>query len=205
MRALPEEFLAQLESQARLYLQHTDPIRQSGFGGGGERWRAEREPILDGIPRSGSVLDVGCANGYLVECLQLWGSERGLALDPYGLDFSSTLIAHARARMRGLESHFFVGNAWEWIPPRRFDFVYSLYDSVPVGYLAEYIGLLLRRVVAPGGRLILGSYGSRSHSEAPFDIAEFVHRNGHQIAGTSTGGVPLVTAFAWIDSLETAA
>ena len=199
LKLLPEEFLAQLESLAHSYLEHSDLIRQSGFGGGEERWRAERAPILDGIPRSGTVLDAGCANGYLVECLRRWGSERGLTLDPYGLDFSAELIAHARARLRGLESHFFVGNAWDWIPPKRFDFVYSLYDNVPVGYLAEYIDLLLNRVVVPGGRLILGSYGSRSRSAAPFDIAEFIHRNGYQVAGSSSSGVPPLTVFAWID------
>src|SRR5205823_341391 len=100
---------------------------------------------------------------------------------------------------------FFVGNAWEWTPPRRFDFVYSLYDNVPVGYLAEYINMLLYRVVAPNGRLILGSYGSRSRSVPPFDIAEFIRSNGYQVAGRSSGGVPLITLFAWIDSCEIAA
>jgi len=126
-------------------------------------------------------------------------------LDPYGLDFSSELIAHARARLRGLESRFFVGNAWDWVPPKQFDFVYSLYDNVPVDYLAEYIGLLLRRVVVPGGRLIMGSYGSRSRLEAPFDITEFIHRHGYQVAGSSSGGVPPITVFAWIDYLESSA
>jgi hypothetical protein len=39
-------FLADLLATADAYLGHSDPIRQSGFGGCAERWRAEREPIL---------------------------------------------------------------------------------------------------------------------------------------------------------------
>ena len=54
------------------YLRSDDPIRQSGFGGGAERWRAERSPILEAVDGDGDLLDIGCANGYLAECLVEW-------------------------------------------------------------------------------------------------------------------------------------
>ena len=79
-RALPRDFVATLDELARSYLAETDPIRASGFGGGSARWRAEREPILDGVTENGDILDVGCANGYLLDCLVRWGSERGVSL-----------------------------------------------------------------------------------------------------------------------------
>jgi hypothetical protein len=91
--ALPDGFLIELAALPEAYLRHTDPIRQSGFGGGAERWRLEREPILEGIDRSGSLLDIGCANGYLLECLVSWGRERHVELEPYGLDISQDLIS----------------------------------------------------------------------------------------------------------------
>src|ERR671937_40228 len=69
MAPLPPSFLQHLAHLEAAYLRETDPIRQSGFSGGAERWRAERSPILLAIPESGTVLDVGCANGYLLECL----------------------------------------------------------------------------------------------------------------------------------------
>ena len=77
-RQLPERFLRELEALESSYLSDDDPIRQSGFGGGPERWRSEREPILEAIEGNGDILDIGCANGYLLECLMIWGRERGL-------------------------------------------------------------------------------------------------------------------------------
>ena len=66
------------------YLAATDPYGGSGFRGDAERWRTAREVILAAIDRSGSLLDVGCANGLLLESLVSWGAERGLAIDPWG-------------------------------------------------------------------------------------------------------------------------
>ena len=51
------------------YLQHSEPWKQSGFSGPEERWIAYRKPIVDCIEKSGSFLDIGCANGYLLECI----------------------------------------------------------------------------------------------------------------------------------------
>lgn len=49
------------------YLQHDEPWKQSGFSGPEERWVACRKPIADCVEKSGSFLDIGCANGYLLE------------------------------------------------------------------------------------------------------------------------------------------
>jgi 2-polyprenyl-3-methyl-5-hydroxy-6-metoxy-1,4-benzoquinol methylase len=67
-------------------------MRQSGFSGGAERWRAERESILDPIHSDGEILDIGCANGYLLECLVTWAKDRGINLTPHGLDHGARLI-----------------------------------------------------------------------------------------------------------------
>ncbi len=196
--ALPEGHLRLLHSLEPAYLQSDDPIRQSGFGGGAARWREEREPILDAIDSDGDLLDVGCANGFLLECLMEWAQERGIRLTPHGLDIGPRLIELARQRLPGYAANFSVGNAWNWQPPQRFDYVYVLYDSVPPDYLAEYIQRLLARCILPGGRLIIGAYGSRSRQLLPFDIAAFLHTNGFAVAGTAEGGSPVIARFAWI-------
>ncbi|MFH1269218.1 MAG: class I SAM-dependent methyltransferase, partial [Planctomycetota bacterium] len=85
-RRLPTEFVATLDALERSYLRETDPIRGSGFGGGPERWRNEREPLLNGVAGDGNILDVGCANGHLLACLMKWGGERGLRMTPHGVD-----------------------------------------------------------------------------------------------------------------------
>ncbi|MFN8495074.1 MAG: class I SAM-dependent methyltransferase [Caldilineaceae bacterium] len=196
---LPAAYQHLLDALESPYLQEADPIRQSGFGGGAVRWRAEREPILDAINGDGDLLDVGCANGYLLECLVQWGRERGLTLTPYGVDLGQGLIALARQRQPQFANHFFVGNGWTWTPPRQFRFVYALYDSVPEDYLGEYVRRLLTRMVAPGGRLIIGAYGSRSRQLAPFNVATFLQAAGFGLAGSSQGGDPVIARFAWID------
>jgi SAM-dependent methyltransferase len=159
MRELPAEFHARLAALEDAYLAQVDPIRRSGFAGGLERWRAEREPILTAVDRSGSLLDLGCANGFLLESLVTWGQERGLILDPYGVDCGARLVGCARDRFPELSSHFFAANAWSWKSPRQFDFVYTLYDNVPPAFLREYVARVLGECVAPGGLLILGAYG----------------------------------------------
>jgi len=197
-RQLPSKFLQRLRELEASYLAEDDPIRQSGFGGGRARWRAEREPILEAVEEDGDFLDVGCANGYLLECLTKWAAERAITLIPYGLDCGARLVELARQRLPQFAENFFVGNAWGWQPPRQFRYVYSLYDCVPEDYLTEYVRRLLERAVAPGGRLIVGVYGSRSAGAPPFDVADFLRSAGFPVAGTATGGEPPIGAFAWV-------
>ena len=198
MSTLPAEFLARAEALQDAYLASDDPIRQSGFGGGAERWRAERSPILEAVPGGGDLLDIGCANGYLAECLVAWAAERGVRLTPHGIDIGPRLIAEARRRLPEFAGNFHVANGWDWRPGRRFGYVYTLSDCVPPDMLAEYVERLLDRLVEPGGRLIAGSYGSRSRGTPPLPVAQTLASLGHVVAGQAAGGEPPVTAFAWV-------
>ena len=199
-RKLPQSFLLELKALEAAYLMETDPIRQSGFSGGAERWRAERGPILDAIESDGDILDMGCANGYLLECMLDWGGERGLNFIPHGLDQGSSLIELAKGRLPEYADNFHVGNVWDWRPPQKYRYVYMLYDCLPLDYLAEGVHRLLKRIVAPQGRLIIGAYGSKSDDIPPFDIAEFLESAGFAVVGRTEGGVPPITKFAWMDA-----
>jgi SAM-dependent methyltransferase len=196
---LPAEFLRHLETLEAAYLSSDDPLRQSGYGGGSARWRAERAPIVDAISGSGSLLDVGCANGYLLECLVSWGAERGLALTPFGVDRSARLIALARQRLPRFAQHFFVANVWDWRPPHRFQYVYSVYDCVPRAYFAAFVEHLATEVTAPGGRLILGAYGSGARRQPPAALDRMLVESGFTVTGSATAGAPQMARFAWID------
>ncbi len=195
---LPSPFLVRLGELEKSYLRETDPVRQSGFGGGNERWRAERELILDAVSGDGDFLDAGCANGYLLECLTQWGSERGVRLTPYGVDISAAFIGLAKERLPRYAAHFHTANAWEWHPPQRYPYVYSLHDCVPGGLFTEYVQRLLDRYVAPGGTLIIGAYGSRSKQEAARDIARDLAAAGFRVTGFSERGDLPLARIAWI-------
>lgn len=141
------------------YLAHTEPWRQSGMFGPEARWIALRKPVADCIDRPGSFLDVGCANGYLLECCIKWTAERGIAIEPYGVDISAKLIDLAIERLPQFATHLFVANAFTWIPPIKFDFVRTELVYVPGEYERPFIDHLLTHYLRPNGRLLVANYG----------------------------------------------
>ncbi len=139
------------------YLAEESPRAQSGFGGDEARWEVARRPIADAVDRDGSFLDIGCANGHLLECVVRWAPHR---IEPYGLDFAPAVAELARKRLPQWADRIFVGNALTWEPPQRFDFVRTELVYVPEKRRPGYVRRLLEQVVAPDGRLIVCSYGS---------------------------------------------
>lgn len=184
------------------YLTTEDAYRQSGWGGTPERWRAGREVILDGIPRDGDVLDIGCANGLLLESLITWSAERGVTITPHGIDFVPELVDLARGRFPDLRDNFQVANAFDWQPPRRYDYVLTELEYVPRELQTGYLQRLLDEAVAPGGRLIVSSYGSRTRNERPIDIDLHLQMLGFRTTGCGNGREEdgwVATRVAWID------
>jgi predicted pyridoxine 5'-phosphate oxidase superfamily flavin-nucleotide-binding protein len=136
------------------YLADGDAYRGSGHSGDGASWELGRRPISEAIHRSGTFLDIGCANGLLMESIAEWA-----AVEPYGLDFAPQLVAAARRRLPRWADRIFVGDALEWEPPHRFDFVRTELVYVPEARRREYVERLVERFVARGGRLIVCGYG----------------------------------------------
>ncbi len=140
------------------YLAADNPRAQSGSSADDAGWAHARGLIADAVDRDGTFLDVGCASGYLMECLVRWCQERGHRIEPYGLDIAPELADLARQRLPHWAERIFVGNAIDWAPPRRFDFVRTGLEYVPQQRQRDLVARLLRDVVAPGGRLIIGVY-----------------------------------------------
>jgi SAM-dependent methyltransferase len=140
------------------YLATSDPRAQSGHSGDETHWEHARSLLVDAIDRDGTFLDIGCANGYLMESLERWCGARGRRIEPYGLDISPQLAALARHRLPEWADRIHVGNALDWSPPMRFDIVRTGLEYVPERRRNELVDRLLRDVVAPGGRLVIGVY-----------------------------------------------
>ncbi len=90
----------------RPYLRGENPRAQSGFGGDERRWELARRPIVTAIDRDGSFLDIGCANGYLLESVVRWATHR---IEPYGLDFPRCSWSLARRRLPQWADRIFLG------------------------------------------------------------------------------------------------
>ncbi len=150
------------------YLSHEEPWKQSGFSGPKERWDACRKPIADCVTSDGAFLDIGCANGYFIECLLEWTRARGLAVEPWGLDVSAKLVELAKRRCPTWADNMIVGNAFWWRPPHRFDYVRTELCYVPDECRREYVLGLVDEFIAPGGRLLVCEYRSRSSAPGPW-------------------------------------
>jgi SAM-dependent methyltransferase len=165
------------------YLAGEDPRAQSGSSGTPEDWAYKRGLLADAVERDGTFLDVGCASGYLMETLEAWCREGGRAIEPYGLDIAPELADLARRRLPRWADRIFTGNALTWTPPRRFDYVRTGLEYVPEARQRDLVARLLRDVVAPGGRLIVGVYSEERDETRPGPSEEA------RVAGWGLGAV----------------
>lgn len=193
-----------LRTLQRAYLRAGTPQQGSGFGGDERAWRQARHHITEGITASGSFLDVGCANGLLMESVAAWCAERGLAVEPYGVDLAPGLAELASRRLPQWAERIWTGNAIDWVPPdgRRFDYVHILVDCVPRARYGDLVRHQLARTVRPGGGRLLVSDYTASEADQPA-IAATLAGLGFGVAGHSSGGElpgrpPAPTA--WIDA-----
>jgi SAM-dependent methyltransferase len=191
----------------RAYLEGDDPRGELGFGGDEARCERARRPIVSAIDRDGTFLDVGCANGLLMESLAAWAGAEGHKLEPYGLDLIESLAALARQRLPHWSERVFVGNVMVWRAPFRFDFVRTELEYVPRHRRLEMVERLLGEYLSPGGRLILCSYGSSRRSTPKAEPVEEILRTwdyavAGEAEGADTNGV-VFTRIAWTDTPET--
>lgn len=200
---LSEEFLSRLRAMERAYLMQESPLRQCGFSGSQRRWETQRRPIVQAIEGDGDLLNLGCANGYLLESLVKWTEEKEIFLTPHGLDAGKLLIEQAQKRMSLFSRNFYIGNAWDWVPPRQYLYVYTSVDLVPPEFVPAYLKRIGRDIVADGGRLIVGSYGSRSRQQEPMNLRHLFDDMGWATDGMASapGGpdMPVAARFIWRD------
>jgi SAM-dependent methyltransferase len=148
-------FDQELVLHEKKYLAGRNPREQSGFGRDEQDWERYRRVVTAPIDRHGTFLDIGCANGLLMECVTKWAAQQGHSIEPYGLDISPKLAELARRRLSQWQDRIFVGTAIPWSPPFRFDFVRTEMVYVPNHLRQHYAGHLLEEIVASGGCLML--------------------------------------------------
>jgi 2-polyprenyl-3-methyl-5-hydroxy-6-metoxy-1,4-benzoquinol methylase len=146
------------------YLKYTEPWKQTGFMMDEKAWVECRKPIVECLDKSGSLLDIGCSNGFLLESLVKWVSEKGLKLTPYGIDLSEKLITAAKARLPAYADNLVVGNANKWVSPIKFDFVRTELSYVLDESQEQYLQKIFSNLLAPDGKLIITEYRTKKQS-----------------------------------------
>ncbi|MCY3895610.1 MAG: class I SAM-dependent methyltransferase [Chloroflexi bacterium] len=174
----------------------SNPYRQSGKTGGAEHWETTRCCIAEAVNADGDYLDLGCANGLLLESLVGWCAGRGYTITPHGVDFVPELINLAKQRLPAYAANFHVANTFFWQPPRRYRFVQLLLDAVPPVDERVYVARVLNEMVATPGRLIVSVYGLGT-SATPEVAVETVEGLGFEVAGATACASASV---AWIDT-----
>jgi hypothetical protein len=157
------------------YLAGDTPRQQSGRSGTAADWEYARSHIADAIDRPGSFLDVGCASGYLIECVARWAP---VAVEPYGLEIAPALADLARRRLPHWADRIWVGNARSWSPDRRFAYVRTGLEYAPPARRQE----LVEHLLSFCDRLIVGVFNEQAH-ERPTE--EEVRSWGYRITGRS--------------------
>ncbi len=153
-------------------------------------WEYARSLLADAVEPGQTFLDIGCANGHLMESVARWAQ-----VEPYGLDISPELVGLARSRLPQWADRIWVGNALEWEPCRRFDVVRTGLDYVPPPRRRQ----LVQHLRSYADRLLIGVFNEeREHRTQEEEVASW----GVAIAGRSERQHPhprLAYRVFWID------
>jgi trans-aconitate methyltransferase len=116
------------------------------------------ELVAEPLEQDGTFLDVGCANGALMETVHDRTGRRGVHIEPYGLEPVPELAELARRRLPTWADRIWTGDPLDWTPPQRFDTVRVGLDGVPPDGHERLLTRVLQDVVAPGGHLLVGPF-----------------------------------------------
>jgi SAM-dependent methyltransferase len=173
------------------YLAAETPQGGSGSSRDAAGWKYARSLLADAVVPGQTFLDIGCANGLLMESMARWAE-----VEPYGLEISPELAAVARERLPHWSDRIWVGNALVWSPKRRFDVVRAGLDYVPTPRRPA----LVEHLLSFAGRFVIGVFNEEREARALEDeVASWVFA----IAGRSERVHPhprLAYRAFWIDS-----
>jgi len=178
-----------------------------------KEWEDKRRFIARAINDNGTILDIGCAGGFLLRSLQEWSEYE---LIPYGIDINGSAIEQSKRLFPAIKDHFLemdlrnLAQLPSFGFPEQYDFIYlSTGDDVDI--LDSQWSDFIKTVILPmtQKRLILGFYGTnafpfesqkwKEERERIEQILENLKKTGLSISGTEINPTQFNQAIAWID------
>lgn len=151
-----------------------------------KKWEGLRSFVANLINQDGKILDIGCANGFLLKCLMEWSDYE---LDPYGIDTENHLIEQARILFPDTKEQFIVGD-FKTIPelvddgvlPKNFSTVYwNVWDDWQFDTEEKIRPISdLIRILKKDGRLILGFYDTNEDNN--FERIRRLEKLGYKVS-----------------------
>jgi len=127
-----------------------------------EGWVERRKFFVSVFNKNGSVLDVGCANGLFLACLQYWSPHR---FTPFGFDVNDP-VQQAALLFPSHPENFRQMNIDDYLRskpssfPSTFDFVFwNVWKDFDLERNVRYVDSLVA-LVSSGGRIVFGFYDS---------------------------------------------
>ncbi|CAN5603730.1 class I SAM-dependent methyltransferase [soil metagenome] len=183
--------LAAGNERTRHLLEEAYLAAPDGPGGSGVSgyWERKRRPLASAFDGDGSWLDVGCANGHLLETLPGWVlADRGHHIEPSGLELLGRIAERARERLPHVAERIHPGEVMTWAHPQWYRFVTVLDDAVPPLRLEDMVRRVLDDLVEPGGRLVSSDY--RRRDEPSVDRCRRLRGLGLAVAGSNEDRPP---------------
>ena len=145
------------------------------------QWVMARFFISETIHKDGTILDIGCANGFLLRCLKEWSEYN---LNPFGIDKNKRLIKESKRLFPDISGHFIMKNLNDIDRfhkdsfPKKFDFIYwNMWDNCKIkrnkksnivfywsnhNYDDQIELTAILNNIKKGGRLIIGISDSKN-------------------------------------------
>lgn len=162
-------------------------LERSGIDGDEITWKRCREVYLEAIDKNGSILDVGCANAYLLYSLMKWSKHK---LIPYGIDLAPELIEEAKKMLPNYKEHFFVADLNSFKTKKKFTFVIIGHKICKKRICDKYY-----KMVEKGGRLIISAYDDSKDFFG--QLKDYVSSFGLKVSGKFI--LEGVTALVWVN------
>lgn len=141
---------------------YTKLMRGSGFLGNYLEWEQARGLYLKLIEKPGKILDLGCANGFLLDFII---KSKKFNLIPFGVDLNEDLIKIAKELFPKYSANFVTQDINDFKSEEKFDYILAYFPFFKKKDFLKRLYSMLKN----GGRIIIALYDEKANE---FDIFE---------------------------------